>query len=200
MSSGDNVENDRKDQQAQADTVRRLGFIEIFSGLLVIVGFLQCWIYVVSDRAYLSLIGIALSSPPTIGTRIVVRLNVQNVGHATAFVSDANVTADFTVNPLPDRPVYSPGAKVLPIIGPIVAGATFYGTVRPLDIQGHPFVWKGPPAKFYIYGFVQYDDGFAVFHLWRKRVLGFCGRYEPSDNPSVGDFATCEEAHYRYGN
>ena len=107
---------------------------------------------------------------------------------------------DFTSKRLPHKPFYAPDAKFASIIGPIVAGTTFYGTVHPMDSQKHSFVWNGAPAEFYVYGFVRYDDGFAIFHLWRKRILGFCARYEPTENPSVGNFATCDEAHYRYGN
>jgi hypothetical protein len=201
-----NRRDESEHNQQETAVARRLDWVAVFTLLLVIVGAFQVWVYMVTERAYLSLSAIGMDSPPTADKPIVLRLQVKNSGRTTAFVVDANVTV-FAVAPneqLPEKPRYTAGGRVSAIFGPIVAGDTFFGTVRPQTRDHHPFTWTAPwlaaGTRMYVFGFVKYDDGFGLLRLGTTRITGFCARYDPVEYPAMGTFATCEEQNYRYGN
>lgn len=205
MNDGRDVKNESSREKVESAAVKRLDWVAVFSGLLVVVGFLQTWTYMVSDRAYLSVVGVSFD-PPKVGEPMVIHLNVKNTGRATAFVSHANVTTLIhrARGPLPMVPQYKDKETFPSIIGPLTGNEIFYGTVHLVTDEGKPVLWSADDVtskvNIYIYGSIQYDDGFNLFHLWRPRVFGFCWRYDPTSDPSIGMFSTCDQSGYRYGN
>ena len=175
-----------------------LGPIDVFTGLLVFVGAIQVWTFVRTERAYISLDSVALTAIPAANQPIVIRLDVKNDGRTTAFVTSADATFRVTNVPLPKYPEYVP-SEIPAIAGPLVAGSIFHGTLRPQGQDRRPMCWiaTGLPPKttLYVYGYIKYKDGFWPFN----RTVGFCVRYAPEENPSVGTFSTCDESNYRYG-
>jgi hypothetical protein len=173
----------------------------------VIVGFLQVWIYMVRDRAYVSIAEISAESPKA-GDAIVIHFAIKNSGRLTAFVSRANVTfyRQFVGHPLPDVPNYNLNITTFSaLVGPLASGEVFHATVRPVDAKAGRIEWWSedflPPPRIYVYGFLEYDDGFRMFHLWRPRVVGFCGCYDViNSKPSKVTFSTCDEENYLYCN
>jgi len=174
--------------------------IAIFTGLLVIVGALQVWTFIVTERAFLSQESIAFSPGPRPSPHqpIVISFDIRNNGHTTAFMFDANITLKWTSDSLPTRPRYvrDPQTKML-IKGPLVAGDSWRATFR-AKRNNNPVIMDKPfidniehgKTKVYMYGFVRYHDGFA-FNLF-THTIGFCSVYNPVNDPNFGMWDTAE--------
>src|SRR5262249_8152458 len=109
--------------------------------------------------------------------------------------------------PFPRTPEYPEFAKVTnsSITGPLVAGDTTRVFFALVNTDGSPTVLDKPTTqavqlgeiKIYIFGYIHYTDAYTYGLL--KHKTGFCYRYDPESDISVGLFVHCDEAAYAYG-
>jgi hypothetical protein len=175
--------------------------VAIFTAVLAIVGALQFWSFVQSERASLSVVGIAfMGGLPQAGTKSIhLVVNIRNSGRSTALVPEAAFNLRF--GSLSDRPDYLPGIKIA--IAPIPADG--------ITNTHAEFVLPNPIAKtdadnissgalqISFYGYIKYSDEFGLFG---HKTLGYCSYYvavPTLPTPSGSEqFDTCTEPNYTY--
>ena len=90
------------------------------------------------------------------------------------------------------------GGGILP---PVPSQATIYATADSRHASGEPAVLpqaavgkiKAGEIKFYVYGYVEYEDDFT---LWSARRPGFCFDFNPKGVNSF--FNVCQQRSYPY--
>jgi hypothetical protein len=174
--------------------------VGVFTMVLALVAVLQCWAFVQSERAFLSVVGLSIggvdgglpkASEPH--TRVV--LQVRNGGRNTAFVDRFRLNAAYgPMGPLPQEPVYKDEPQFgvpRPIPGdttiPVTDGVT--KTFTSDEIDGY----RTGKGRFALYGYVKYNDAFWLFG---SRTTGYCFTYSSIED----QWASCPEPNYTYAN
>ena len=165
-----------------------------FTGVLMMVGALQAWAFVVSERAFLTVGNFTLSIVPDAPLAAV--FLVKNTGKSVGSVIDFNIAFSKSLAPKPDY------AKPLSgmYIGPILPGVDNPQIYRP---NNNAPLWKltqtelddikSGKQQLFIFGFLRYSDDFWLF---RDKVTGFCYLLNPS-TPGLA-FETCNNPAYTY--
>jgi hypothetical protein len=177
-------------------TIIGLFFTAAFTLIVAVAGMVQAYAFIKSERAFVAAIDSNFTGPLVVGMNpLPMYVDLQNSGKSTAQIKELSVA--ITHGPLAIQPEY--GTAIQVVFPPIVAG----GTGRRV---GHFETGWGKQTidaitagtlKFYIYGFVRYDD---VFDFWPFGIkeTGFCFAYVPTGNASKSVFQTCQEPQYTY--
>jgi len=177
--------------------IRLTAALVIFTFALVFVGGVQAWSFIESERAFLVPIEIKFGDNGfAANKRLQVIVNVQNAGRSPAFITTANVTPLITDN-LSQLPSYNPTGTQSG--GAMAANGgralTFYEYDNPqnpgylIDQSNFDMVNSGQ-ATFYVFGYIEYTDEFA---LLGKRRIGFCSVYDPKNQSGAGPFSDCKD-------
>jgi hypothetical protein len=207
MKHGKQVGTQGKKENTESKEMKRLDWVAYFTGLLVIVGAIQVWTFIVTERALVTPSKVSLDTTRLAANRpLVINIEVKNSGHTAAFVIDTNITALWTPNELPAKPAYQPMRKML-VVGPMVPGEPNRINFRASAADGAPVIIspalvtaiEAGQTRLYVIGFIRYYDGY-VFNLL-SHTTGFCFGYNPSaDDPSYGMWENCGNNHYEYAN
>ena len=85
--------------------LRWTGVVGIFTGVLAIVGVVQSWAFIQSERAALYVnIETIIPNPVVADKPITVAITVFNKGHAQAFITDGRAKVGFFYFDIPDKP------------------------------------------------------------------------------------------------
>jgi hypothetical protein len=194
----------KADQQASKESfdrsvLRWTKVVGVFTGVLAVVGIIQAWAFIQSERSFVYAYADSISpNQVTPDQPFQVTIAVRNDGKSEAFISDFNVTYLLTDKILPPTPSYQyPTAFAMN--GPIVAGARYDGIMSPKVPNGLPAAFgsdmlallKEGKESFYIFGWVKYSDAFTWFG---DKTTGFCGNWRAVDNK----FYDCGVSAYTY--
>ena len=161
----------------------------------MLVGALQTWAFVVSERAFLTVGNFTVSSiAPDVPLAAV--FSLKNTGKSVGSIIDLNIAFSKSLAPKPD---YSTALSGL-YIGPILPGAENPQIYRP---NNNAPLWKltqteiddikSAKQQLFIYGFMRYADDFWLFGT---KVTGFCYLLNPS-TPGIA-FEACNNPAYTY--
>jgi hypothetical protein len=172
-------------------------WVAAFTGVLAIATSFQVWAFIQSERAVLTvdyaLEGQRLTADRPIG----LFFSIQNSGKSLATITNFNVTLRI-IDKLPEAPKYITllGFALGPIPPAGIGKATYRipTTTYNLTAESMKEIDSGK-WRFYIYGFVEYEDEFSW--LFGKKIIGYCSFYTPEDTAG-GPFNTCLERKYTY--
>ena len=185
-----------RDNKFDRAMLKWTGFVGVFTAVLALVGGIQAWAFIESERAFLSMTSLSIDGgPPKAGASTIrIFIALKNSGRSAAFIEDAAINIHF--GPLPKDLSYKTSTQIA--IAPIAADSTssghsefkLPGTINKTDAEeigsGH--------LKMSIYGFVKYSDAFGFIG---NKITGFCFYYTPL--PTGGEpFDTCAEPNYTY--
>ena len=180
--------------------VRWTRIVGLFTASLAVVAGLQFWAFVQTERAFLSVVNLAIDGGlPGIGNQSVrVFFQIKNSGRSTGF-PDRSVLA-MRFGPLPSKPVYGvePQLAALPV--PVDGIAINHdmvilgGPLSKADVEGV----KAGTIRMSLFGYISYSDTFWFFG---NRTTAFCFNYTPMPMPpGASQFDTCPERGYTYVN
>jgi hypothetical protein len=171
---------------------------------LAVVGIIQAWAFIQSERAFIGFLGIISPFELVPEIPITAQAKIKNAGRSTAFVIDANVTTTITLDPLPKNPSYErDNSAAIEVAGPLTAGQEQIVTLRPrlpdgtraaLDARLAQAIESGS-EKMYFFGYVEYTDDFSLIGA---RTTGFCVRYVPKTKDRTAEFDLCGNRNYAY--
>jgi hypothetical protein len=173
-----------------------------FSGLLVLVTFLQLWTFILNQRGFLIVDNVRFhSKDPTVSDQTLF-LKVRNPGKTVATTNAVNMSAVVTVGKaLPFDPVYrktldyahsiAPGDEVkfqLMIANPEIFTPETINSLIKGDISLH------------VFGFVKYDNGYNLLGLFGSSEVGYCFTYLPPSEQDAAEatFVACENPKFNY--
>ena len=175
----------------------RLEPIEKFTAVLCVVGALQLWAFVQSERAFVVPTETHFAKWPLVPGHKPLELIVEfkNIGRSTATFAELTVAIS---DGLPEKPKFSEGYKVT--IAPLAAGGgqtvhSYFG-----DGIGPQFIsdLEIGKKKIYFWGRALYWDEFSLGLFGPKETI-FCYAFYPErDSPRM--FDTCHEPQYTYAN
>lgn len=181
----------------------------VFTGVYALISILQYRLtrqaIHVTERAYLQVHAIALEPAVASVGPIRVTILVKNTGRTPATITDVNIVPSYVTGPdftLPKIPSYAEKGSNLAALGLLPAGETDTDTSAAIGLNGQRYGFdKGQvkdietgKSRFFVYGYVRYQDAFAHNH-----ATGFCGFYDPTRTaPELGMFNRCRQAGYTY--
>jgi hypothetical protein len=175
--------------------VRWTSVVGVFTVVLAVVGGIQAWAFIQSERAFLNLDDLQISGGlPEYSKPLRVFLTIKNSGHSAAFVK--NVALNMGFQQLPERPEYKPMAlfAIGPIPGNSIRKSTADFGVHNEITRAHIEAIKAGTFKMFIFGFFDYTDDFSIFG---QRTVGFCYTYDPLPTAG-GSYDNCTEPNYTY--
>jgi hypothetical protein len=183
----------------------RLQPIEKFTGVLCIVAGFQCWVFIASERPFVSVSQIMIAGGELKADVPLAFIEaVKNSGKTTAFVVDSrNIVRTQAYVPV-DRGLRKYMAKTT-AKGPVVAGDTNSIISRPVNEKGQPVIFAQRPVDqitngeqhLWVIGYITYKDLFPVF--WTTSTTGYCFLYNPKPADSrLGNFDRCGDEEYEY--
>ncbi len=174
--------------------VRFTWWVAAFTCALAIVGFIQAWAFIQSERAFLAVVGLVMDGgPPQEGATIVrFFITIKNSGRSTASIDDGAINIRF--GPLPKQVSYMPAPLIA--FGPITPDNPNTGpaefTLPHAINRADADAIKAGTLQFSIFGFIKYSDDFTLF---RDKTMGFCFYYTPKPTGSA-PYNTCVERGY----
>ena len=168
--------------------------LTVFTGVLMLVGALQTWAFVVSERAFLTVTNFTLNIAPD--TPLTAVFVIKNTGKSVGSIIDFNTAFSTSLPPKPNYVIPLSGTY----IGPILPGADNNQIYRP---NANAPLWrltqpeideiKSGKQHLFIFGFVRYSDDYVLFG---DKVTGFCYLLNP---PVPGlTTETCNNPAYTY--
>jgi hypothetical protein len=173
--------------------------LALFILVLTLVGGIQAWAFIASERAFVSVSSVDFSQVGNSPDQpFEIPVTAVNSGRSTARVTGFNITV--IMNSLPSKPQYIPIS---------------YFSIKPLMVNSPeillyrarpgPWPWKLSKAeidkiesgeqKLFIFGFVKYRDDYS---LWGDKETGFCFLYIPKPITPNWHLETCENSEYTY--
>jgi hypothetical protein len=163
--------------------------LTLFTGILMLVGALQTWAFVASERAFLTVGNFTLTIAPDAPLAPV--FLIKNTGKSVGSIVDFNIAFSKSLAPKPNYATPLSGMY----IGPILPGVDNPQIYRP---NNNAPLWKltqtevdeikNGKQQLFIFGFVSYSDDFWLFG---GKVTG-CYLLNPS-TPGLA-FETCNHA------
>lgn len=176
--------------------------VAVFTAVLAIVGSIQAWAFIQSERAavYVQIDGI--TPLPIIADKpFSVQTGFVNTGRGQAFISAGQINV-WIGKSLPEKPHFV-GDQFGPK-GAIPAQGKRFSSMplnQPLNWAQVDAIARGD-LKLYIFGFAKYTDDFSIFG--GEHTVGFCGVYNPRGyNPPSTPGAPiddCDNPNYTYYN
>jgi hypothetical protein len=203
-SSNTHHENSTQAEKFNRGMLRWTRVVGAFTAVLAVVGGLQTYAFIQSERAFAALAAIRIGgNEVTPQKAVVLMLEIKNSGKSTAFIENASTTAVFlkASETLPAKPQYMPTPDVSP--GPVLANGIvnvrsdvrgFNGEQRLILTEADVIAIKNGAFKFYVIGYVSYIDEFTIFG---PRINGFCAFYNPGGDANT-HFDNCGERAYTY--
>lgn len=189
-----------------AAEARFAGWVARLTLVLCVIGAIQAWAFIISERAFVFLTPDTLSpSPLQSGKQIVIGISVHNTGKSEGLLLGSNTTFIMLETPLPETPAYTYNPNRFEAIpGQVGAGIAFDGTIAPKAPNGSPGTLStdqitainSGQIRLYVFGWVEYKDAYSVFG---SRKTGFCAVYSPT-NPADHAFNNCGRSKYTYVN
>jgi hypothetical protein len=188
------AETEKKPSSEKFDIamLRWTRIVGLFTAVLAAVGSIQAWAFIQSERANLTATNFGFIGGFAANKQLVMLFSIKNSGKAAAELRNASIT---TKTGLPEPLEYD---KLYAIAsGPIVAGASEPHIYNGLNKDGTPFILNealiktvsAGTIKFYVYGFIDYDDDFTLFGPRRSK---FCYLYLPDrSSPDNAAFGGC---------
>ena len=175
--------------------VRWTRVVGLFTAVLAVVGGLQFWAFVQSERAFLSAMSLTINGGfPQAGDRSIrVFFQMKNGGRTTAFPKRAII-----IGVLPTKFEYGdePSYVMIPVAADSVLNTSDNLILsRPLTQTDIELVKIGA-SRMSIFGFIIYSD---TYWLFGDRTTGFCFTYSPVPT-GASQFVTCPEQGYTYAN
>ncbi len=187
-----------------APEARFAGWVARLTLVLCIIGAVQTWAFLESERANLTIQNSGpFDFPQKPGVALVVSMAIQNAGKSTARVVENTTNFWLNDSPLPEKPIYTSCNCAIPlaIVGGNAIHTIFWPRSGDSRITLTPDQYariKGGTLPIYIYGFITYRDAFSF--LLGSRTLGFCMVYEPTNDATTGAFNSCSNLRYSYSN
>jgi hypothetical protein len=175
--------------------------VGVFTAVLAIVGALQFWAFVQSERASLAITSIAAKNLIQAGSETIpLFFTMKNSGRSLAIIKDSVFDAHF--GPLPNIPDYKVGLmiSVAPIAPDLTANLhTEIPLPTPMNATDAASIKSGA-LQVQFYGYITYTD---VFGLVGNKVSGFCYYYVanpilPNLPPDAEQFDVCQQPQYMY--
>jgi hypothetical protein len=172
--------------------------LAIFTCILTIVGGIQAWAFIASERAFVSVTSLDLSRIANAADQPVeIPLVAVDSGRSSARVTAFNVTL---MSSLPPKPQYIPISHFS--IKPLMVNTPEILLYR---ASPGPWLWKLSKAeidkiengeqKLFIFGYVKYRDDYS---LWGDKETGFCFRYIPKPITPNWHLETCDNEAYTF--
>lgn len=173
--------------------------VGIFTVVLGIVGVVQAWAFIQSERAFLyfQIQGI-LPDPLRAEAPISVDFSVTNTGRSQAFIIDEKITLAEYANLPERRPPFL--VSKYEAKGPIPAGQKASILMGPLArkfTKNEISAFQSGSLQLFAYGYARYTDEFS---LLSSHEVGFCWVYNPVDPTGTpgARFDTCDSPNYVY--
>lgn len=174
-------------------TIAGLLVTAAFTIALVIVGGLQTYAFVASERAFVAPTATNFTNGFVVGENpLQMWIAMRNGGKSVATIEELVVAI---THELPPKPEYHTAQKIA--FPPILAQDTMRRSVGFVTGWPQPIIDKiaSGELKFYIFGVIRYRDDFS----WLvPRETGFCFRYIPGSVSGPHVFDTCREPQYTY--
>ena len=178
--------------------------IEKFTFLLLIVGAVQAWAFVQSERASLTLSATQFSAGLAAGKPFMITFEVKNGGKSTAQIDKFQPVTYFAFGNkrLPPMPQYGQSAEVA--MSQILPGGNNRIVLRVREpIKNELLILTKDVADgiangtigLYLFGRVVYKDDYS--RVFGTHVLGYCFWYDPNTTDSIR-FPSCDEPAYTY--
>jgi hypothetical protein len=180
--------------------------IEKFTALLCVVGGIQTWAFVQSERAFVSIAGVEISGGALqANIPLSFLINVKNSGRDTAFIGDSRNV----VRTQPDEHLGGGLRAFLQktiVVGPVMGGESGIIISRPVNSDGNPIILGQESidqlnsSKHYLWliGYISYRDDFSRFGT---RTIGYCFKYNPAPpDKRLSFFERCGSEEYEYYN
>jgi hypothetical protein len=182
--------------------VRWTRAVGVFTGVLAIVGVVQSWAFIQSERAALYVNVEAIIPNPIVADKpITVAITVFNKGRSQAFITDGRAELGFYYYDIPDKPTFK--KPIYPLNGPIPSDKGYrHWQIGPSDVLNWAQVEEIEigRTKVAVFGYVTYVDDFTMFG---PRSVGFCGIYDSKPEQQknilpVPPFSECGKPAYVY--
>jgi hypothetical protein len=178
--------------------------ITVFTAAIAVFAFIQLYIFIRSERPFLSIS--AMSTPE--GDILVDRpltwlVEFKNSGKTVGFISDFRSLTQISPGNMLARGLKEQ-MRETKIRGPIVPGDVHKVTITPSVTENTTMV-LGQPAvdqlnkgeyRLWVLGYIQYRDRFSPFA--GESTTGFCFAYNPKGDKRIGIFERCGNAEYEY--
>jgi hypothetical protein len=182
---------------------RFAGWVARLTLVLCVIGIIQAWAFIQSERAFATLVAINFSGGLAPNKELALLVEIGNSGRSTAFIESVNFTRIFVppTAKLPSTPGYLSEGEIS--TGPILANGVTRSRVNLHGLKGEPHLIlteidvraiNDGSFKFYVIGYVSYRDAFTIFG---PHTNGFCALYNPRSDPGT-PFDGCKERAYTY--
>jgi hypothetical protein len=174
----------------------------VFTGILAFSTALQVWAFVKSERAFVYIDQISVEAQRISSAHpLLLLFQIKNSGRAAGFVVDSSTDLHLGTDPLPRIPPYTHSGDT--IKGPVVPSGTMYATSHP-RLDGREFTipqdWvdaiNGGTMRLFVFGYLTYRDEFSF--LLGQTVIGYCYVLDPTRDPNVNLFNSCDRDEYIY--
>lgn len=166
--------------------------VGLFTAVLAIVGAVQAWSFIQSERAYLTVTNPSFIDGFVPNKQMVLMFLIKNTGRSPAELRNVAVTTkEKLIYPLKYDKMFEIGAS------PVAVGASEPYIYKGLNEKGDPFLMSEATIsgvnsgniKLYVFGFADYVDDFSVFGSRRSY---FCYLYNPErSTPQTTAFNSC---------
>jgi hypothetical protein len=172
--------------------------LALFTIVLTVVGGIQAWAFIASERAFVSITSPDLSRIATAPDQpFEIPLVAVDSGRSTARVTAFNVTL---MTSLPAKPQYVPISHFS--IKPLMVNTPEILLYR---AKPGPWLWKlskpeidkieNGDQQLFVFGYVKYRDDYS---LWGDKETGFCFLYIPKPIAPNWHYETCDNEGYTY--
>jgi hypothetical protein len=169
---------------------RFAGWVARLTLVLCVIGGLQAWSFMQSERAFVALAAINMQGGVQVGKPLTTSITFKNSGRSPA----TDVTVYFSSGvQLPETPAYSQNFRTIP---PIVSGGIStmnFGTGVPLQESDAERLKTGK-LEFYAWGYVSFRDHFST--IFGPTKVGFCAVFDWKANGT--GFESCSNNLYDY--
>jgi hypothetical protein len=170
--------------------VRWTRVVGVFTGVLAVVGFVQAWAFIQSERAFVSVASMSYHAPVAPEKIAVFDLQIRNSGRSTANIKHNIYTVSYSIGGTPNYP-----GETEVSLSPVVPGGFIQFQIKTPTLADDAFNALGGQSQFFIYGRIDYEDDFSIFGLKKS---GWCFVFDPKGNPAVSQFNSCNNSKYTY--
>ena len=168
---------------------RFAGWVARLTLALCIIGIIQAWAFIQSERAFIALDSMSIVDGIQTGKPLITSLTFRNSGKSPALDVVVHYNSNIT---LPNVPQYGPNrTEFTPIVSEGKATMHF-GAPAPMQ-QTDVDALKTGKLEFYVWGYISFEDHFSVF----GQEVGFCAIFDWR-SPAGNTFLTCPRKGYLY--
>ena len=199
-------QRDNKINKIESGMLRWTRIVGVFTAVLAVVGSLQWWSFVRSERPFLGVSGIYIvGNEFKPGEPVAFVIEIQNAGKSTAYITNSAILFRLQGHPSLDSGLDTTFEKT-GASGPVLAGSTIRIISRPVENHAPVILTQDEINRLnnrngylWVIGKISYSD-----ELWfpgGNTTFGYCFSYaHVTQRSGLSNFVRCGNSEYEYAN